>query len=211
MNKLLTFSMALMAVALSLLASPGAAAYELTWTDHDLNFSVPDGGQVMVNTPTRFQIAYDEMYISIHLFKKDAQNRKERYTQSLQSMAAGYNMYNVSSGKVKVKNFDGYQVEGTMPNGTRMLLTNLVSKKVDLLVQIEVEYLFGNRETVDDFIKSFSINKDQRANHEKKHQRVQSPGGVVHKPSKKELEEQKKAEEQRQFEEKKQRGELKEI
>lgn len=210
----------ILTLALILAAALTAVAGDLTWSKYNINFSVPDGGFVTLNTPTRFAEQWNEMSLTIELFTKaDEKQHKDIYYTTLRRKAEGYNMYDVQQGKVKVKGFKGYQVEGTMPDGTRCLLVNLVSKKSDLVVQITVNYLFGNREAVDDLVKSFAENKDQMANHDKKRQKVQSPEAAKRqqqkaqqdqkpaKPSRQQLEQQRKRQEQ----ELRRKGELHDI
>lgn len=190
-----------------------SAAGDLTWGKYNINFSVPDGGFVTLNTPTRFAEQWDEMSLSIDLYAKaDEKQNKDIYYSTLRSKAEGYNMYDLQQSKVKVKGFKGYQVEGTMPDGTRCLLVNLVSKKTNLVVQITVNYLFGNREAVDDLVKSFAENKEQKANHDKKRQKVQSPEAAKQqqkkqKPTQEQLNRQRKQQEQ----ELRRKGELHDI
>ena len=63
--------------------------------------------------------------------------------------------------------------DGTMPDGSRAIIADLVSKHQNLIVEITVNYLYGNREIVEDMIKSFAENKTKQPNHERKHQKVQ--------------------------------------
>ena len=111
-------------------------------------------------------------------------------------------MYEVKKTKIKVKNFDTYAVEGIMPDGTRGLLVNLVSKKSELVVQIVVNYLFGNRE------KSFAENPDRKPNHETRKQKIQKRDQKDPKPTKDQLKEQQRQEKERQYQEKRRKGEI---
>ena len=49
-----------------------------------------------------------------------------------------------------------------------------MSKHQNLIVEVTVVYLYGNREIVEDMIKSFAENKKQQPNHDRKRQKVQS-------------------------------------
>ena len=60
-----------------------------------------------------------------------------------------------------------------MPDGSRAIIADLVSKHQNLIVEITVNYLYGNREIVEDMIKSFAENKTKQLNHERKRQKVQ--------------------------------------
>ncbi|UKI43809.1 MAG: hypothetical protein L6U16_12705 [Porphyromonadaceae bacterium] len=132
-----------------------AMALDLTWSKYNLNFSVPEGGFELLNTSVRYERQWEDMLLTVHLYTKDTDSKKDIYLTTLQRKAADFNMYEVKKTKIKVKNFDTYAVEGIMPDGTRGLLVNLVSKKSELVVQIVVNYLFGNREVVEEVVKSF--------------------------------------------------------
>jgi len=193
-----------------------ATAGDMTWSKYDLNFSVPDGGMITLNTPTHYAQQWSEMTLNIDLFTKADGKDKDVYYNTLLSKAQSYNMYDVEKGKIKVKGFKGYQVEGTMPDGTRCVMVNLVSSKSNLVVQVTVNYLFGNREAVDDLIKSFAENKERKANHDPKRQKIQKPGADSKqqaekekqaKPTPEQLQQQRKEKEQ----ELRRKGELRDI
>ena len=141
-----------------------AMALDLTWSKYNLNFSVPEGGFELLNTSVRYERQWEDMLLTVHLYTKDTDSKKDIYLTTLQRKAADFNMYEVKKTKIKVKNFDTYAVEGIMPDGTRGLLVNLVSKKSELVVQIVVNYLFGNREAVEEVVKSFAENPDRKPN-----------------------------------------------
>ena len=148
-----------------------AAVY--TWSQYHLNFEVPDGGFVTYNSNTRFEIQWDEMVMTVQLYNKQESNDK-LIRENLQRKALGYSMYDLKQGKIKVKGFKGLTIDGTMPDGSRAIIADLVSKKQDLIVEVTVNYLYGNREVVEDMIKSFAENKQQKPNHERKRQKVQT-------------------------------------
>lgn len=208
MKKLLYSSLLLLAIALW--AVP-ASARDLTWSKYNLNFAVPDGGAVVWNTPTYYEQGWEDMHLTIQLYAQDKNDTKDIYTTTLMRKASEFNMYDIKKGKVKVKNFDGYRVEGIMPDGTRCLLVNLVSKKSDLVVQVIINYLFGNREAADDVIKSFAENKVQQPNHEVKKQKIQKKGVDPELKSKTDQKRDRDLEKERKFNELKRKGEIKDI
>ncbi|MGM9869527.1 MAG: hypothetical protein ACI30R_07890 [Sodaliphilus sp.] len=181
-----------------------AMARDLTWSNYNLNFSVPEGGYEIMNTPIYYEHQWEDMLLTVRLYTKDKTENKEIYTTTLQRKAAEFNMYEVKSTKIKVKNFDTYALEGIMPDGTRGLLVNLVSKKSDLVVQVVVNYLFGNREMVEDVVKSFAENPNRKPNHETKKQKIQKSA----KPSKEEIKRQEEMEKERKYQEKRRKGEI---
>lgn len=185
-----------------------AVARDLTWSRYNLNFSVPEGGYEIMNTPTYYEHQWEDMLLTVRLYTKDKTENKEIYTTTLQRKAAEFNMYEVKRTKIKVKNFDTYALEGIMPDGTRALLVNLVSKKSELVVQVVVNYLFGNREMVEDVVKSFAENPNRKPNHETKKQKIQKADQKDKKPSKEELKRQEQLEKERKYQEKRRKGEI---
>ena len=151
-----------------------ATATVYTWSRYNLSFETPDGGFVTYNSPTRFEVQWEDMVMTVQLYSQDRGDEKKMLNENLQRKALGFSMYDLLNGKIKVKGFKKtYSIEGTMPDGSRAIIADLVSKKQNLIVEITVNYLFGNRETVEDMIKSFAENKTQQPNHERKHQKVQ--------------------------------------
>ena len=157
-----------------------------------------------MNTSVRYERQWEDMLLTVHLYTKDTDSKKDIYLTTLQRKAADFNMYEVKKTKIKVKNFDTYAVEGIMPDGTRGLLVNLVSKKSELVVQIVVNYLFGNREAVEEVVKSFAENPD----HETRKQKIQKRDQKDPKPTKDQLKEQQRQEKERQYQEKRRKGEI---
>ena len=156
-----------------LLGTVGSWASVYTWSQHDLTFETPDDGVVAFSTPTYFEIRWDEMVLTIQLYKREHKDEKRIMRENLQRKAMSYNMYDTSDGRIKVKGFDVYSIDGTMPDGSRAIIADIVSKHQNLIIEVTVNYIYGNREIVEDMIKSFAENKTQQPNHERKHQKVQ--------------------------------------
>ena len=163
----------LLLTAFALIFSLAAHASIYTWSQYNLTFEVPDHGFVTFSSNTRFEIQWEDMAMTIHLYNKDKSDDKF-LRENLQRKAMSYNMYDLKQGKSKVKGFKGLNISGTMPDGSRAIIADLISKKQNLIVEVTINYLYGNIEVVEDIIKSFSENKKQQPNHEKKRQRVQS-------------------------------------
>ena len=158
-----------------LLGSVDASATIYNWSRYDLSFETPDDGFVVFNSPTRFEVQWEDMVMTVQLYSQDKGDEKKMLTENLQRKALGYNMYDLHDGKIKVKGFKKtYSIDGTMPDGSRAIIADLVSKHQNLIIEITVVYLYGNRETVEDMIKSFAENKQQKPNHERKRQKVQT-------------------------------------
>ncbi len=147
-----------------------AAVY--TWSRHNLTFETPDGGWVTYNSNTRFEIRWDEMVMTVQLYEKRDGDTKI-IEDNLRRKAADFNMYDTKVEKLKVSGFDSKCISGTMPDGSRGLIADLVSKKSHIIAEITVNYLMGNREMVEDMVKSFAENKQQQPHREKHKQKVQ--------------------------------------
>ena len=173
---------------LMMVCSIAAWASVYTWSAHNLTFEVPDGGFVSYSTNTRFEIHWDDMVMTIQLYNKDKSDDKF-LRDNLARKALGYNMYDTKQGKLKVKGFKALCIEGTMPDGSRAVIADLISKKQNLIAEVTINYLYCNSEVVDDILKSFADNDSRQPNREKKRQRVQS---------KQESEKQKKQQQQKQ-------------
>ena len=175
MNK--TRNLIALAVMLILLLTCGydASATVYNWSRYNLSFETPEGGFVTFNSNTRFEIQWEDMVMTVQLYSQDKGDEKKMLTENLQRKALGYSMYDLNNGKLKVKGFKKtYSLYGTMPDGSRAIIADIVSKHQNLIVEVTVNYLYGNREIVEDMIKSFAENKDQKPNHERKHQKVQT-------------------------------------
>ena len=158
-----------------LLTGMTATATVYTWSRYNLSFETPDGGFVTYNSATRFEVQWEDMVMTVQLYRQDKGDEKKMLNSNLQRKALGYSMYDLVNGKIKVKGFKKtYSIEGTMPDGSRAIIADLVSKSQNLIVEVTVNYIFGNRETVEDMIKSFAENKNQQPNHERKRQKVQN-------------------------------------
>lgn len=164
-----------MLLLVGLFGAEDAHATVYTWSRYDLSFETPDDGFVTFNSATRFEIHWEDMVMTIQLYSQDKGDEKKMLNENLQRKAMGYNMYDLSNGKLKVKGFKKtYSIYGTMPDGSRAIIADIVSKHQNLIIEVTVNYLYGNRETVEDMIKSFAENKTQKPNHERKRQKVQT-------------------------------------
>ncbi len=174
MNKVLKLMTMTSLLLVAFFGATDAAATVYNWSKYDLSFETPEDGFVVFNSPTRFEIQWEDMVMTVQLYSQDSGDEKKLLTENLQRKAMGYNMYDLHDGKIKVKGFKKtYSIDGTMPDGSRAIIADLVSKHQNLIVEITVNYLYGNREIVEDMIKSFAENKTKQPNHERKHQKVQ--------------------------------------
>ena len=155
-------------------ATADASATVYNWSRYDLSFETPEDGFVTFNSNTRFEIQWEDMVMTVQLYSKDQGDEKKMLTENLHRKALGYSMYDLHDGKLKVKGFKKtYSIDGTMPDGSRAIIADIVSKHQNLIIEVTVNYLYGNREIVEDMIKSFAENKTKQPNRERKHQKVQ--------------------------------------
>ena len=173
MKRLIAPLTALMLMLLAGSMNAGATVYN--WSRYDLSFETPEDGFVVFNTQTFFEIHWEDMVMTVQLYSQDRGDEKKLLTENLQRKAVGYNMYDMHDGKLKVKGFKKtYSIDGTMPDGSRAIIADIVSKHQNLIIEVTVNYLYGNREIVEDMIKSFAENKTKQPNHERKRQKVQT-------------------------------------
>ena len=175
--------------------SPAEAAV-YTWSRHNLTFETPDHGFVTYNSNTRFEIRWDEMVMTVQLYEKRESDDKKLIENNLRRKASDFNMYDTRLEKIKVKGFDAKCISGTMPDGSLGLIADLVSKKSNIIVEVTVNYLLGNRDAVEDMVKSFAENKTQQPNREKHKQKVQSKSDAIKQDQKLQQEQQQQQEEQ---------------
>ena len=175
MKKSIIHILALVALLLMVFTGFDASATIYNWSRYNLSFETPEMGFVTYQSNTRFEIQWEDMVMTVQLYSKDKGDEKKMLNENLQRKALGYNMYDLHDGKIKVKGFKKtYSIDGTMPDGSRAIIADLVSKHQNLIIEITVVYLYGNRETVEDMVKSFAENKKQQPNHERKRQKVQN-------------------------------------
>ena len=103
--KAIQYILGILLLAVSVLP---VSARDLTWSNYNLNFSVPEGGYEIMNTLIYYEHQWEDMLLTVRLYTKDKTENKEIYTTTLQRKAAEFNMYEVKSTKIKVKNFDTY-------------------------------------------------------------------------------------------------------
>lgn len=143
------------AVAVAMCVAHGET---LTWQRYNLTFEVPDGGYVTHRTSTSYELQWHDLTFSIRLFDKSgADDNFLKY--NLQKSASGYNMYDTQLHKSKIDGFKGYNLTGTLPDGSRACLTNVVSKKSNLAIMIEINYYLGDEARVDAILKSIAEGK----------------------------------------------------
>ncbi len=189
-------------VTTALLSAGKASAKVYTWEKYDIAFDAPEGGHVpfsFFQDPSSAQVNWDEMVMTLQHYIKNENTTKKNLEERLKSRAMGFNMYDTKMMKIKVKGFKCYPLEGTMPDGTRCIIAYLVSEKTSTVLEIVVNYLYGNQEVVEDIIKSFSEGNDKKPNEtEKPKQKIQKKKDAD--KEKQELEKEKKRRNEKTFE-----------
>ena len=158
-------------------------AETLTWQRYNLSFEVPDGGYVTYKATTAYELQWHDLSFSIRLFDKSgADDNFLKY--NLRKSASDYNMYETQVHKSKIDGFKGFNLTGILPDGSRACLTNVVSKKSNLLVQIEINYFLGDEARVDAILKSLTEGKPKAKKEKKKEKPKVQKKGAKPKPIK---------------------------
>jgi len=119
-----------MVLLMLLTMSMDAAATIYNWSRYDLSFETPEGGFVTFNSPTRFEVQWEDMVMTVQLYSKDKGDEKKILNENLQRKALGYSMYDLHDGKIKVKGFKKtYSIDGTMPDGSRAIIADIVNRR----------------------------------------------------------------------------------
>lgn len=144
-----------------------------TWSRYNLTFEVPKGGKVTHNSATAFEVRWHDFTVTVRLYDKTGVD-DDYIKYNLKKSAAGYNMFDTQTRKSSMEGFKGYYLTGALPDGSRACLTNVVSKKSNLLVVIEINYLMGQEEIVNQVLASFVEGKKQKV--KKPKQKIQKEG-----------------------------------
>ena len=144
-----------------------------TWSRYDLTFEVPEGGTVTYSSPSTFEIQWYDFTLLIKLYdKSEADDDYMKY--AINRTASGYNMFDTKMKKAKMSDFKGYSLTGTLPDGSRASITNVISKKADFAMQVEMNYLAENSKVAEEILKSFKALKPQKI--KKSKQKIQEKG-----------------------------------
>ena len=104
-----------------------------TWDKFGIAFEAPEGGYVpysFFQDPSSASVEWDDMVMTLQRYIKNENTNKKNLNERLKSRAMGYNMYDTKLLEFKVKGFKCYSLEGTMPDGTRCIISYFVSNKV---------------------------------------------------------------------------------
>lgn len=170
-----TLKTILLASLLAVITSTATMAETYTWSRYDLTFELPNGGLVTYNSGTIFEVRWVDLSVVIRLYDNTGVGDDE-IKYNLRKSASGYNMFDTQMRKSKIKGFKGYNLTGTLPDGSHACLTNVASKKSNLLLAIEINYLIGSEDIVSNILDSFVEGKKQKTKKEKTQQKIQKEG-----------------------------------
>ena len=191
----------LLAAVLTLSLQSTSKAEVFNWERYDIAVEIPEGGSMPFRffDPSSIEIDWDEMVLTMQHYLKNDNTNKKNLEERLKSMTVGYNMYDTKMLNLKVKGFQCHSIEGTMPDGTRCIISYLVSDKTTTVIEVVINYLYGNQEVAEDIIKSISEGNDKKPNErEKPKQKVQKKKDAE--KQKKELEKEKKRKNEKVYE-----------
>lgn len=157
----------IISMLLSIMVVCNCNGEQFTWSGHNLTFDVPEGGVVTYNSRSVFEIQWYDLTVLIKIYDK-SKAEDDYMKQVLRRTAAGYNMFDVKMGKAKIKGCKGFSLTGILPDGSRANLTNVKAKKQDLAMQIEINYILENEESVKKILESFKIGEKPKQKIQKK-------------------------------------------
>ena len=74
LNRYLYLAVLLLAMIVG--AATDASATVYNWSRYDLSFETPDDGFVTFNSPTRFEIQWEDMVMTVQLYSQDKGDEK---------------------------------------------------------------------------------------------------------------------------------------
>ena len=80
-------------MALLLVTALTATATVYNWSRYDLSFETPEGGFVTYNSPTRFEVQWEDMVMTVQLYSQDKGDEKKMLNNNLQRKALGYRIW----------------------------------------------------------------------------------------------------------------------
>lgn len=145
---------------------------------YDLTFDAPIDGKISYNSRDRLEMVWHDMVLVIQVYDNRGLN-DQRLKQNLQHRAASYNMYDTRTTRYEKNSFKGFCLEGTLPDGSRANIYNMVSKKTGICVQVVVNFTAYSRNDAKRLIKSFKQATEKKQKPKKRKpikQKVQKKG-----------------------------------
>lgn len=134
---------------------------------HDLTFDTEEGGRVVYNSRDRLEMMWYDMSFIIQIYSNHGVN-DDILKQNLQRRASSYNMYDTRTEKYKRNSFKGFCLTGTLPDGSKAEICNIVSEKSGLCLQLIVNYTSASEKMAKKLLKSFKQKQDKQKQKPKK-------------------------------------------
>ena len=139
-------------MAIMLATASGLRAETYNWL-HDITFDAPTDGTVLFNSRDRLEMVWHDMTFVVQIYSNKGIN-DELLKKNLQRRAADYNMYDTRTDKYKRNSFEGFYLTGTLPDGSRANIHNMLSSKTGLFIQVLVNYTTDSEKAAKKLIKS---------------------------------------------------------
>ena len=132
MNRIIKY---LLCATLFLVAAMPAMAERYSW--EGVSFDAPAEGYVNFCSPTRLEIIWEDVMLVVEQMMP-VKESEDTFFSYLVRRARGFNMYDIEKTKIKVKGFKTYSIDGTLPDGSRAIISDLSAKKEKIRLTITV-------------------------------------------------------------------------
>lgn len=133
---------------------------------HNLTFDAEKNGRVMYNSRDRLEMTWHDMTFIIQIYSNQGIN-DNLLKRNLQRRASSYNMYDTRTNKHNHNSFKGFVLTGTLPDGSKAEIYNIVSKKSKLCLQVIINYTSASEKEAKKIIKSLKQKSNKKC-HKKK-------------------------------------------
>lgn len=134
---------------------------------HDLTFETEKDGQIVYNSRDRLEMVWYDMNLIIQIYSNHGVN-DDILKRNLQRRASSYNMYETRTDKYKRNSFKGFYLTGTLPDGSKAEIYNILSDKTNLCLQVIINYTSNSEKAARKIIQSLK----QKPEKKKKKQKV---------------------------------------
>ena len=138
---------------LSVAVVPLMCAKDYLW-NYDIVFEGPDDGRLAYNSRDRFEMVWYDLTFVVQVYSNRGIN-DQLLKQNLQHRASDYNMYDTRTTTYSRNAFKGFCLEGTLPDGSRANIYNIVSQKTGMFLQVTVNYTSNTEKEAKKLVKSF--------------------------------------------------------
>lgn len=151
---------------------------------YNLTFEAPEEGRVAYNTRSRLELVWHDLAFIVQVYRNTGVN-DNMLKRDLQRKASGYNMYDTRTEKYSNASFQGFYLEGTLPDGSQACIYNLLSKKTDVFLQVVVNYTINTEKEAKKIVKSLKETKpeNKKPKIKQKIQKKDAPPKPIKKPA----------------------------